>query len=496
MTHTDRHDEASRSAGTGASTESGAPRDSDAPQGNGSSQGNGTPEDARSVSSSTPSVQLPPTPPPPRPRTEGEPVYETGGLRLALLVGAFVALGVFAGWVYAGIVLGVVIMIFLHELGHFATAKWSGMKVTEFFIGFGPRIWSFQRGETEYGLKLVPAGAYVRIIGMNNLDEADAADEPRTYRQQSFPKRLLVVSAGSIMHFVQAFVLLVLALGVVGIPGGSITDPQGDPTEWGITSVTEDSAAEAAGLTADDAILTVDGAPAAEFGSFSDAIAAYDVGDTVTFEIERNGEVRTVPIELGARPEEIEGEPGSVFLGVSTAAALPDDPIGIGTAITRAPGEMVSFMGTSVGALAGFFSPDGLGDYAENVSRANEEPATTAGGSSSAASSDDGSENRMLSIFGAVRLAGQGAEIGGLAFLLFFFFQINVFIGIFNMVPVPPLDGGHAAFAIYERVRSRKGKRYHADMTKLLPVAYVAVMGLVVLGVTSLYLDIVNPIDL
>ena len=492
MTDTDRHDDAGRPADTGASAEVALPRNDGAAE---TTEVDGH-EGARSVPSSTPSVQLPPTPPPPGPRTEGEPVYETGGLRLAVLVGAFVALGVLAGWLYAGIVIGVVVMIFLHELGHFVTAKWSGMKVTEFFIGFGPRIWSFQRGETEYGLKLLPAGAYVRIVGMNNLDESDPADEPRTYRQQSFPKRLLVVSAGSIMHFVQAFVLLVLALGVVGVPGGSVTDPQGAATEWGIASVTPDSAAEAAGLTEDDAILTVDGRPASEFDSFSDAIGGYDVGDTVTFEIERDGEVTTVPVELGERPEGVPGgEPGAAFLGVGTSTALPDDPIGIGTAIAHAPGEMVSFMGDSVGALAGFFSPDGLGDYANNVSRADDEPATTTGGSSASSGSSDGSENRMLSIFGAVRLAGQGTETGGLAFLLLFFFQINVFIGIFNMLPVPPLDGGHAAFAIYERVRSRKGKRYHADMTKLLPVAYVAVMGLVVLGVTSLYLDIVNPID-
>jgi membrane-associated protease RseP (regulator of RpoE activity) len=418
-------------------------------------------------------------------------------VRLALLVAAFVALGVLAGWVYAGIVVGVIVMIFLHELGHFATAKWSGMKVTEFFIGFGPRIWSFRRGETEYGLKALPAGAYVRIIGMNNLDEADPADEARTYRQQSFPKRLLVVSAGSIMHFVQAFVLLVLALGVVGLPGGSVSDPEGEPTRWGIQSVEADSAADQAGLRDGDAILSVDGRRPAEFDSFADVIGAYDVGDTISLEIERDGEVSTVPVELGERPEDVTGgRAGTAFLGVETAAVLPDDPIGVGTAIARAPGEMASFVGISMGGLAGFFSPDGLSDYADNVSRGADEPATTGSGGSSSAGDSDGSENRLLSIFGAVRLAGQGAEIGGLAFLLFFFFQINVFIGIFNMVPVPPLDGGHAAFAIYERVRSRKGKRYHADMTKLLPVAYLAVMVLVVLGVTSIYLDIVNPVDL
>ncbi len=103
------------------------------------------------------------------------------------------ALGVFAGRGWLLIVGALVVMIFLHELGHYLTAKWAGMKVTEFFIGFGPKIWSFRRGETEYGIKCIPPGAYVRIIGMSNLDEVPPEDEPRTYRQQSYPQRLLVV---------------------------------------------------------------------------------------------------------------------------------------------------------------------------------------------------------------------------------------------------------------------------------------------------------------
>ena len=86
------------------------------------------------------------------------------------------------GWSLLVVVIGLILMIFLHELGHFITAKLSGMKVTEFFLGFGPKLWSFRRGETEYGVKAIPAGAYVRIIGMNNLDEVPPEDEPRTYR--------------------------------------------------------------------------------------------------------------------------------------------------------------------------------------------------------------------------------------------------------------------------------------------------------------------------
>ncbi|HKX71575.1 MAG TPA: site-2 protease family protein, partial [Acidimicrobiales bacterium] len=174
------------------------------------------------------------TPPP------DQPDYETGGLRLALLVGAMVVAGLWWGWPVLLMILGIVVMIFLHELGHYLTAKWAGMKVTEFFIGFGPKIWSFQRGETEYGFKVLPAGAYVRIIGMNNLDETDPADESRTYRQQSFPKRLLVVSAGSLMHFAQAFVLLVVLLGVVGFPGRSIANPPDRAPAWDVNEVVGD----------------------------------------------------------------------------------------------------------------------------------------------------------------------------------------------------------------------------------------------------------------
>ena len=95
----------------------------------------------------------------------------------------------------------------LHELGHFATAKWAGMKVTEYFVGFGPRLWSVRRGETEYGVKAIPAGGYVRIPGFTSTEEVAPEDEPRAYRQQPFHQRIIVASAGSAMHFLIAFVL-------------------------------------------------------------------------------------------------------------------------------------------------------------------------------------------------------------------------------------------------------------------------------------------------
>jgi membrane-associated protease RseP (regulator of RpoE activity) len=325
---------------------------------------------------------------------------------------------------------------------------------------------------------------------MNNLDEVDPVDEPRTYRQKSFPERLLVVSAGSLMHFAQAFVLLVVLLGVVGFPGRSIANPPDRASAWEINTVEGDSAAQAAGLEEDDLIVAVDGVPVSRYDELSDALAPYDVGDEVRLTVERDGVERTVEAELGPRPAGVPGgEPGSPFLGVGSSKHFSDEPIGLGTAIVRAPGEMLRFTGQTFGAMAGFFSPDGIGDFATNVGEANDRDSGSGGSGSSA--DDDG---RLISIIGVVQLGSQDVENRG-AFLLALFFSLNMFIGIFNMLPLLPLDGGHAAMAIYERIRSRPGRTYHADFAKLLPLTYAVVMVLVVLGVTAMYLDIVDPIS-
>jgi len=125
-----------------------------------------------------------------------------------IVIGLLVYLGINNIWTLVFVV-GLLLSIFLHEVGHFVTARRSGMKVTQFYMGFGPRVWSTTRNGVEYGFRAIPLGAFVRIIGMNNLDECDPADESRTYRAQSYPKRLLVITAGSLMHMVIALVLFV-----------------------------------------------------------------------------------------------------------------------------------------------------------------------------------------------------------------------------------------------------------------------------------------------
>ncbi len=127
------------------------------------------------------------------------------------------------------------------------------MKVTQFFLFFGPRLWSFRRGETEYGVRALPLGAFVRIIGMNRMDEVEPGDEARSYRQQSFPKRLLVISAGSIMHILIAIVLL---FGVYSTQG-EIT-AQDEPRVI-VGAAAQELPAWGAGIRDDDEIVSVDG---------------------------------------------------------------------------------------------------------------------------------------------------------------------------------------------------------------------------------------------
>jgi membrane-associated protease RseP (regulator of RpoE activity) len=149
-----------------------------------------------------------------------------------------------------------------------------------------------------------------------------------------------------------------------------------------------------------------------------------------------------------------------------------------------------------MGTLAGLFSPSGISSMADNVSQAHDQGSNSGSSGSAVSNNDDQNENRLLSILGVLRLGAAATQEDGVGALLVIFFAMNVFIGIFNMLPLPPLDGGHAAVAIYERVRSRRNRRYFADATRLLPVTYAVIMVLVVVAMTALYLDAVNPVQL
>lgn len=391
-------------------------------------------------------------------------------VRLAILLGLLALVGLTGGLSMIVVILALIFMIFLHELGHYLTARWSGMKVTEFFIGFGPRIWSFRRGETEYGLKAIPAGAYVKVIGMNSLDDFhDPDDEGRTYRQATYPRRFLVGVAGSAMHFLQAFVLLIVLFAGFGMS-------EAETWDVGIISGLdggETVPAVDAGLELNDRIRAVDGAEVVTFEDLRREIQARP-GQQVTLLIERDGELfEALTVLAETNPE---GEAVG-FLGIGPD--YPRQTVSLVTAVPDSVQEMWAQGSASVLALGDFFSPGNLGDYFDRV---------IGNGPDRTGDLIADADGRLLSPVGAVRIASDVAE-DDIANLLGFLVSINIFVGIFNLVPLPPLDGGLLAVATYERLRERGGRRHHIDYSRVLPITATVVILLGFLGLSALYLD-------
>ena len=413
-------------------------------------------------------------------------------VRLALLLGALVSFGLIGGLSGLVVVLSFVAMLVLHELGHFLVARRAGMQVTEFFIGFGPQLWSVRRGETTYGVKAVPAGAYVRITGMTSLDVVDPADEHRTYRAQSYPRRLAVALAGSATHFAVALLLLMGLYGMVGTP---------DPDRWHVGDVVAGTTADDLGVRTGDRIVAVDGVAVDDFAGFGMVVRSLP-GRTVDVVVEREGDRRTLSATIGERLDADGTTTG--FFGVGYERPLVT--VGPLPAVGEAVQRFTQLVGLSIDGLASFFTPDGLASFFSGALPESDPPPRAAVGSEAVGGSgvasavapaggqvDDDAE-RLLSIYGAARL-GSAMFDDGWATYLWFLVLVNVFIGVFNLVPLLPLDGGHVAIATYERLRSFGDRRHVADVAKLVPVTWAVVSLLVLVAAVALYRDIVDLPD-
>ncbi len=498
--------------------------------------------------------------------------------RLAILVGLLAGLALWQGLPIMVVVLAVIVMIFFHELGHYVMARRAGMKVTEFMIGFGPRIFSFRRGDVEYGLKAIPAGAYVKIIGMANVEEVPPEDEEFTYRQKGYWARMGVAVAGSTMHFIMALVLISLSFVFVGriepenwavdnvVPGsaadlagvkegdrvtavgsvdvttfdGMATQAKKHPGETIPVEVLRDGRTVAltapitarfavygtnraefqlfggtdgrptvsvdpanpvgkAGLTDGDVIVSVDGTAVETVRDAHEALSADAVQDrgAVELSVEREGlaEATVVEVDAGTR---LGVDPLTGFLGVGpTGEPEKLSPLAAVPAAFDWFGEVTV---QSVSGMVKFFSPSSLASFAERAfttapgTNHDEGVAQSSSGRRDAAMERDG--NRIVSIVGAVALGEDLTSDGWLTLLSFLAF-LNMAIGIFNLVPLPPFDGGHVAIGTYEKIREllrRDGRRYLADFNKLMPVAYVVVTFMLVVGLMAIYLDLADPI--
>ena len=412
--------------------------------------------------------------------------------RLFLIIAAIIGASLLTGYFNALLVLSaIVLMVMIHELGHFLTAKWSGMMVTEYFLGFGPKLWSFKRGETEYGIKAIPAGGYVKIVGMSNLETVDASNESRTYRQQPYWQKLMVASAGSIMHFVMAFLLLM----VLYSGFGGMLQPKVDELS---TLQNMESPAAAAGLQSGDVINSINGEPTKTWTDVQRLVRA-NGGQEVTLDVRRGDQSLQLTTTLTERSqiktsegESLTGSGG--FLGASPADAyvrssIPD-------AVVMSGKDIGTGFQTVVSTLVDRFSPSGIASIARQVAdaRENGNARAQADANNQPAPETETSQDdaRLISPLGLANFSEQTAE-AGIRTVLVFLFSVNLFVGIFNLVPLLPFDGGHIAIATYEKLRSLRGKRHYADFAKLAPFSYAVLLVLVVMGVSALWLDIWYP---
>jgi len=403
-------------------------------------------------------------------------------VELLVTVTVIVVLATLAGALDLVIVLGALIaMVMLHELGHLLAAKRGGMKVTEYFLGFGPRLWSVRRGETEYGVKAIPAGGYVKIPGMTALEEVDPEDDPRTYREQPFHSRLLVAVAGSAMHFILGFLLIWVLLVFVGTGVSSQLQIQSFASIPGAANP-----AQQAGIRTGDIVVSVDGHRETGSGDVTAHQIQTHADRPVTVVVDRDGRDLTFTVTpVNARDYHLNGydlPAGTApygIIGISEGnPTATENPIrSVGTAVV----DLGKIMWASVLGVVHIFQPSHLvGAYHQ---------ATSARAASQAATNG----TRVSSIVGAVRTADQAAH-HGLGDLLDVLITIIVFLGVINLFPLLPFDGGHVSIAVYERIRSRKGRpAYHADVTKMMPFTWVVLgyLGLVVLF--ALTADLLHP---
>jgi membrane-associated protease RseP (regulator of RpoE activity) len=383
-------------------------------------------------------------------------------------------------------VLALLVSVMLHETGHFVMAKKFHMKVTQYFVGFGQTLWSTQRGETEYGIKVLPLGGFVKIIGMTALEDINPADEARTFRRKPGWQRVIVLVAGSFMHFALALVLLfILAVGI-GVPNsatvGSVSKclPQ---TVKALDAGTcargaPASPAAQAGFRAKDQIVSIAGRPVSNWTQVGNVIRRQPAGQPVPVVVDRDGQ----HVTLSVTPGSVAGRKGS-YLGIEDQLFQRVGPISgvayAGTTFAQVIEESGQAAAKLPAALPDLFKKD---------------RAKTPGGD-------------VSSIVGAADDAGQVVQAGGgwqftVSALLLIVISLNIFVGAFNLLPLLPLDGGHIAIVLYERLRAWLARlRGRADpglvdMTKLIPVSVGVFALLVGLGLVLIAADIFNPVHL
>lgn len=413
---------------------------------------------------------------------------------------------------------GILFSIGLHEIGHLVPAKKFGVRVPTYMVGFGPTLWSKTKGETEYGVKLLPLGGYIRMIGMyppnpkgdvadeklgrmgNLIEEARSEtfkeiapeDENRVFYKLSVPKKLTVMFGGPFMNLVIATVLFFVTLSGIGISAPSTTlgnvsscvpsaaNPEGIASTNGSCGEGVATAAAKAGLQVGDKLISIDGVAITQWEDLSSVLAG-KTDKSVAIVVERAGAQQTLTATVGS----IEDAPGEVrpFLGISPALEMQR------MSPTEVPAEMWNTTVLSVQGLISF--PAKVlqlgGELFTDAPRDIEGP---------------------VSVIGVGRISGQVtatdaiSNLDKISVLLMLLASLNLFLFLFNLVPILPLDGGHIAGALYEGLRRgvarilRRPDPGPVDTARMLPVAYVATLVILAMSLVVILADIIKPLNL
>jgi membrane-associated protease RseP (regulator of RpoE activity) len=390
--------------------------------------------------------------------------------------------------------LGITISIALHEFGHLLTAKAFGMRARRYFIGFGTKLWSFRRGETEYGIKAIPLGGFVDIAGMTALDEVRPEERARAFYSKPVWQRIVVLGAGSVTHFILGIVVVYLMALSTGVPDprpavGQLAECVSDQNNrtgetLPCTPASPPAPAQVAGLQRGDVLVSVGGVPTPTWDKVTDEIRKRS-GPT-EFVVERGGQQRTVVVDVVVAKRL-----------TKDAKQGEDNPLESVGVVGMSPGRAPNFEYGVISAVPATYDYTGqlFRDTWEGLKRFPEKiPAVVR------AIGGEQDVERPISVVGASIIGGDVAKLGLWEFFLYLLAAVNFFIGVFNLLPLLPLDGGHIAVNLYEKVRDTlrrlRGlpKGGPVDYTKLLPLTYAAVLvggSIMLLTITA---DIVNPI--
>jgi membrane-associated protease RseP (regulator of RpoE activity) len=411
--------------------------------------------------------------------------------------------------------LGILISVCLHEAGHMATAKAFGMKVTRFFAGFGPTLWSFKRGETEYGVKAIPLGGFVKIVGMTPQDDdVEPGDEKRAMWRYPVWKRTIVMAAGSATHFALGIVILWVVFAFIALPNPDrlesepVTiervatcvaptveyDPERKQVKECVAGTDPASLASTMGLQAGDQVIALDGQPVNGWTALTEKVRASG-GEAISVTVRRGEQsftrTGTLPVVQRVKQEVLTSDRTAESLtqadlenvGVlGITPTVPKDVRGPVAAFGLSWEQTVFMFEGTFTALQKF--PEKVPKLWEALTGAERDPETP------------------ISVVGASRIGGELFGQGEFPTFLLVLAGLNFFVGIFNLLPLLPLDGGHIAIAWFEKIRSwlyaRLGKPDpgRVDYMKLMPVTYAVILIFGGFTLLTIAADIVNPISL